>query len=226
MTLTEYQQGSPATVAIPKPAKLPEILGAVVAKEGLRQFRCAETEKFPHVTFFFNDYREEPFPGEERQIVPSPRDVATYDRKPEMSAREITEETLRRIAAGHYDVFIVNFANGDMVGHTGVLSAAIQAVEVVDECVGRIVDAILAKGGALIVTADHGNCEQMIDPETGGPHTSHTTYPVPVYVVDPGHRGKTLRSGGRLADLAPTALALLGLPKPLAMTGESLLNLR
>jgi 2,3-bisphosphoglycerate-independent phosphoglycerate mutase len=222
VTLTEYKKGLPVEVAIPKPEKMADILGATIGALGLHQFRCAETEKFPHVTFFFNDYREEPFPGEDRQIVPSPRDVSTYDQKPEMSAIEVTEEMLRRIESDRYDLFILNYANGDMVGHTGSLPAAIKAVETVDACVGRVVDAVLARGGALIVTADHGNCEQMIDPATGGPHTSHTTYPVPLTVVDPDLADRTLRMGGRLADVAPTALALLGLEKPAAMTGNSL----
>lgn len=184
VSLTEYQKGLPVKVAIPKPPKMKNVLGMYVESLGLKQFRCAETEKFPHVTFFFNDYREEPFAGEDRQIVPSPRDVTTYDQKPEMSAPEVTAEMLRRIESDQYDLFILNYANGDMVGHTGSLPAAIQAVETVDTLVGKVVDAILAKGGAVIVTADHGNCEQMIDPTTGGPHTAHTTYDVPLIVVD------------------------------------------
>lgn len=223
VTLTDYQRGLPVRVAIPKPPKMANILGDYVSSLGLSQFRCAETEKFPHVTFFFNDYREESFPGEERQIIPSPREVSTYDQKPEMSAVEVTEEMLRRIESDRYDFYILNYANGDMVGHTGSLPAAIAAVETVDHCVGRIVDAVLARGGALIVTADHGNCEQMIDPATGGPHTAHTTYDVPLIVVDDDYRGRTLRPGGRLADIAPTALQLLGLEQPVEMTGRSLL---
>lgn len=222
-TLTEYERGLPVHVAVVKPPKMDDILGGYVSGLGLTQFRCAETEKFPHVTFFFNDYREEPFPGEERTIVPSPRDVATYDQKPEMSALEVTAEMLARIDSGRFDLMILNFANGDMVGHTGSLPAAIRAVETVDECVGRVVEAVLAKGGALIVTADHGNCEQMIDPATGGPHTAHTTYDVPLIVVDPSRTGAKLREGGRLADIAPTALDLMGLTPPRAMTGRSLL---
>jgi 2,3-bisphosphoglycerate-independent phosphoglycerate mutase len=224
VTLTEYQQNLPVQVAIPKAEKMPDILGAYVSRCGLTQFRCAETEKFPHVTFFFNDYREMPFEGEERQIVPSPRDVTTYDQKPEMSAVEVTEEMINRINREKYDLYILNYANGDMVGHTGSLPASIKAVETVDRCVGLVVEALLAKGGAAIVTADHGNCEQMIDPATGGPHTSHTTYDVPLFVVCPEVIGKKLRSGGRLADIAPTALELLGLEKPEAMTGESLIE--
>lgn len=225
VTLTDYERGLPVRVAIPKPPKMPHILGGFASEVGLTQFRCAETEKFPHVTFFFNDYREEPFDREDRQIIASPRDVSTYDQKPEMSAFEVTEEMLRRINSGQYDLFILNYANGDMVGHTGSLPAAIKAVEAVDECVGKIVRATLEKGGSLIVTADHGNCEQMIDPATGGPHTAHTTYDVPLILVDEQSRGKVLRTGGRLADIAPTALDLLGLEPPVEMTGRSLLKL-
>ena len=223
VTMTEYERGLPVEVAIPKPPKMHNILGAYASDVGLTQFRCAETEKFPHVTFFFNDYHDEPFNREDRQIIPSPRDVSTYDQKPEMSAPEVTEEMLRRIASDKYDLFILNYANGDMVGHTGSLPAAIQAVETVDTCVGKVVDAVLAKGGGLIVTADHGNCEQLIDPETGGPHTAHTTYPVNLIVVDDRFKGCQLKTDGRLADIAPTALKLLGLDQPPEMTGQSLI---
>ena len=223
VTMTEYERGLPVEVAIPKPPKMLNILGAYASEVGLTQFRCAETEKFPHVTFFFNDYRDEPFDREDRQIIPSPRDVATYDQKPEMSAPEVTEEMLRRLASDKYDLFILNYANGDMVGHTGSLSASIKAVETVDACVGRVVDAVMGKGGGLIVTADHGNCEQMIDPETGGPHTAHTTYPVNLIVVEDRFKGCQLKADGRLADIGPTALKLLGLDQPYEMTGQSLL---
>ena len=223
VTMTEYERGLPVTVAIPKPPKMHNILGAYASDVGLTQFRCAETEKFPHVTFFFNDYRDEPFDREDRQIIPSPRDVSTYDQKPEMSAPKVTEEMLRRIASDKYDLFILNYANGDMVGHTGSLSAAIKAVETVDACVGKVVDAVLAKGGSLIVTADHGNCEQMIDPETGAPHTAHTTYPVNLIVVDDRFKGCQLKAEGRLADIAPTTLKLLGLDQPSEMAGQSLI---
>ena len=223
VTMTEYEQGLPVEVAIPKPPKMPNVLGAYASEIGLTQFRCAETEKFPHVTFFFNDYREEPFDREDRQIIPSPRDVLTYDQKPEMSAPDVTEEMLRRIASDKYDLFILNYANGDMVGHTGSLLASIKAVETVDICVGKVVDAVMAKGGSLIVTADHGNCEQMIDSETGGPHTAHTTYPVNLIVVDDRFKGCQLRTDGRLADIAPTVLKLLGLDQPPEMTGQSLI---
>ncbi len=241
-TMCDYEKGLPVHIAFERPPKMANILGAYWSGLGLRQFRCAETEKYPHVTFFFNDYRDEPFPGEDRQIIPSPRDVTTYDQKPEMSAYGVTEEMLRRIASDRYDLFVLNYANGDMVGHTGVIPAAIRAVEVVDECVGRVVDAVLAKGGAAIVTADHGNCEQMIDPATGGPHTAHTTYDVDLIVADDRFKGTydlvtgkptgatargngiALREGGRLADIAPTLLGLAGVEKPAEMTGVSLLQ--
>ena len=223
ITMTEYEQGMLVEAAVKKPSKMCNTLGAYVSEAGFAQFRCAETEKFPHVTFFFNDYRDEPYEGEERQIIASPRDVTTYDQKPEMSAPGVTDEMLRRIASDKYDLMVLNYANGDMVGHTGSLPAAIKAVEAVDEGVGKIVNAVLEKGGALIVTADHGNCEQMIDPETGGIHTAHTTYDVDLIVVDEQYREHRLRRGGRLADIAPTALSLLGLPQPSEMTGESLI---
>jgi 2,3-bisphosphoglycerate-independent phosphoglycerate mutase len=222
-TMTAYEQGLPVHVAYPKPPKMANILGDYLSQLGLKQFRCAETEKFPHVTFFFNDGRDDPFAGEDRQIIPSPKDVATYDQKPEMSAYGVRDETVRRIASGAYDLVVVNFANCDMVGHTGVLPAAIKAVEVVDECVGKVVAAAQAQGGSLLVLADHGNCEQMIDPATGSPHTSHTTYDVELIVVDDRCKGVAPRSGGRLADVAPTALKLMGLPQPAEMTGQSLI---
>ncbi|MBI4717942.1 MAG: 2,3-bisphosphoglycerate-independent phosphoglycerate mutase [Planctomycetes bacterium] len=223
VTMTAYETGLPVHVAFDKPEKMADILGACVADRGLTQFRCAETEKYPHVTFFFNDYRDEPFPGEERQLIPSPRGITTYDQKPEMSAYEVTNAVLARLAARDDALLVINYANGDMVGHTGRLDAAIRAVETVDECVGRVVQAVQRKGGGLIVTADHGNCEQMIDPATGGPHTAHTTYDVELIVVDDRFRGRRLRSGGRLADIAPTALTMLELPIPGPMSGSSLL---
>ncbi len=221
-TLTAYEQGLPVQVAYPKPPKMVSILAEYVSKLGMRQFRCAETEKFPHVTFFFNDYREEPFPGEERQIVPSAK-VSTYDQWPEMSAAGVRDETLKRIESGLFELIVVNFANCDMVGHTGVLPAAIRAVEFVDEAVGELLDATQRMGGAAIVLADHGNCEQMIDPDTGGPHTAHTTYDVELFVVDDRFKGMALLPGGRLADVAPTALRMMGLPQPAEMTGRSLI---
>jgi 2,3-bisphosphoglycerate-independent phosphoglycerate mutase len=221
-TLTAYEQGLPVHVAYPKPPKMTNILGEYLSNLGLRQFRCAETEKFPHVTFFFNDYREAPFPGEERQMAPSPQ-VSTYDQKPEMSAYQIADIVVGRINAGVDDFIVVNFANGDMVGHTGVLDAAVRAVEHVDVCCGKILEATQRQGGVAIVTADHGNCEQMIDPATGGPHTAHTTYDVELIVVDDRFRGKKLNEGGRLADIAPTALMMMGLPQPAEMNGRSLI---
>ncbi|MEM9825037.1 MAG: 2,3-bisphosphoglycerate-independent phosphoglycerate mutase [Planctomycetota bacterium] len=225
-TMAGYETGLPVEVIFEKPDKMPCILGDYVASLGIKQFRCAETEKYPHVTFFFNDYRDAPFVGEERSMAASPRDVSTYDQKPEMSAEGITQAVLQDIREGQCELLIVNFANGDMVGHTGVLEAAIKAVEKVDDCCGRIVDAVLQAGGSLVITADHGNCEQMIDPETGGPHTAHTTFDVPLIVVDPRVVGSKLRTGGRLADIAPTLLALMGLEKPPEMTGESLCSVK
>ncbi|MBL9032577.1 MAG: 2,3-bisphosphoglycerate-independent phosphoglycerate mutase [Phycisphaerae bacterium] len=225
-------------VAFPRPAKMANIGGAYVSSLGLGQFRCAETEKYPHVTFFFNDYRDEPFPGERRENPQSPR-VATYDEAPEMAAAEVRDAVLRRVAASDCEALIVvNFANGDMVGHTGNLEAAVRACAAVDGGVGAIVEATLARGGQLIVTADHGNCEQMFDPVTNSPHTAHTNYDVPLYVVGEGVRGRRLRGDfealgwfdagvrarrGRLADIMPTALEMMGLEKPAEMTGASLL---
>ncbi|MBK8913896.1 MAG: 2,3-bisphosphoglycerate-independent phosphoglycerate mutase [Phycisphaerales bacterium] len=222
VTLTEYERGLPVRVAFPKPPKMQNIAGEFISRLGLRQFRAAETEKYAHVTFFFNDYREEPFPGEERLLVPSPQ-VSTYDQQPEMSALELTEGVIARIQSGVDDAIILNYANPDMVGHTGSLPAAVQACRVVDACVGRVLEAMAARGGCAVVTADHGNLEQMIDPATGGPHTAHTTYPVPLYVVGAGLPGSRLREGGRLADVMPTVLHLMGLEPPAEMTGRSLL---
>ena len=210
-------------VAFPRPPRMRSIAGEAIADLGLTQFRCAETEKFPHVTFFFNDYRDDPFPGERREIVQSPR-VDTYDKQPEMSAAGVTEKVLERLNSTDPEPFIVvNFANPDMVGHTGNLDAVVKAVEAVDACVGRIVDRVLEMGGSLIVTADHGNAEQMRDPETDSPHTSHTLYDVPLYVVGEPFRGRRLRDGGALADVVPTMFEMMGLDQPPEMTGESLL---
>ncbi len=211
------------SVAFPKPPKMDGIVGAYLADQGKTQFRCAETEKFPHVTFFANDYREDPFPGESREMAQSPK-VATYDLQPEMSAPQIRDIVVKRVKSDNCDDFmLVNFANGDMVGHTGKLDAAIKAVETVDACVGDVVDAVLEKGGKLIVTADHGNAEQMFDPQTNAPHTAHTLYDVECIVVDPDLSADSkLRADGRLADVVPTALQLMGLAQPDAMTGRSL----
>jgi 2,3-bisphosphoglycerate-independent phosphoglycerate mutase len=223
VTMTAYEEelNQWVQVAFPKPPRMSNIGAEWLASRGLRQFRCAETEKFPHVTYFFNDYRDEPFVGEERLIVQSPR-VATYDLRPEMSAPGVRDAVLEALDR-EYALIVVNFANGDMVGHTGKLDAAIKAIEAVDECVGAIVAKTLLKGGAAIVTADHGNAEQMWDPQTNAPHTAHTTYDVECILVDPRHRSAKLRSGGRLADILPTALALMGLDQPKEMTGQSLL---
>jgi 2,3-bisphosphoglycerate-independent phosphoglycerate mutase len=223
-TMTGYEEGLPVRVIFERPARMRGILGEHVSALGLRQFRCAETEKFPHVTFFFNDYREEPFPGEHRVLVPSPKDVSTYDQRPEMSAHGVRDAVLARLAAPDCEpVIVVNFANPDMVGHTGNLDAVVKACETVDACVGSIMEATLARGGSLIVTADHGNAEQMRIPPALTPHTAHTNYTVPLYVVGAAFRGATLRADGRLADIAPTLLAMLGLPQPPEMTGRSLL---
>lgn len=226
-------------VAFPKPPKMKDIAGRAIADAGLRQFRCAETEKYPHVTFFFNDYRDEPFPGESRENPQSPR-VATYDMKPEMAADEITAAVLGRLSAADCeDVLIVNYANGDMVGHTGNLSAAVLACASVDAGVGRVMDAALARGGSLVITADHGNCEQMFDPATNAPHTAHTIYDVPLFVVCPARRGEGVRGDrdpagwfrpevramrGRLGDVMPTVFDLAGIATPDAMTGRTLLT--
>jgi 2,3-bisphosphoglycerate-independent phosphoglycerate mutase len=182
----------------------------------------AETEKYAHVTFFFNGGLEEPFPGEDRILILSPRDVATYDDKPEMSAEKVTEEAVDRIADDDYAFVLINYANPDMVGHTGVLGAAIKAVETVDGGLERLAKVVLAKEGSLLVTADHGNCEMMLDPETGEPHTAHTTNPVPVLWVANDTSGRHLRDGS-LADIAPTVLDLMGLPQSEEMTGRSLI---
>jgi len=219
--MTEYDADFDLPVAFR--SEMPRhILPELVAAEGLSQLRIAETEKYAHVTFFFNCGMEQPFPGEERVLIPSPRDVETYDHKPEMSAREVTERLLAQLAEGDYAFVLMNYANPDMVGHTGVLPAAVKAVETIGVCLERVADAVLAQGGEILITADHGNCELMVDPTTGEPHTAHTTNPVPIWWVSRDTRGLRLRDGG-LADVAPTVLELMGLPVPAEMTGRSLL---
>ncbi|MGB8840022.1 MAG: 2,3-bisphosphoglycerate-independent phosphoglycerate mutase [Aliidongia sp.] len=203
------------------PDRLSGTFGETVSKAGLTQLRIAETEKYAHVTFFFNGGRETPFPGEERILVPSPK-VATYDLQPEMSAFEVTDKLVAAIDSGKFDAIVVNFANPDMVGHSGIMAAAIAAVEAIDTCLGRVADAVIRAGGTLLITADHGNIEQMTDPVTGALHTAHTTNPVPVVLVNPP-AGIGRLSHGRLADIAPTLLALLGIAQPAAMTGQSLM---
>lgn len=218
-TMTEYSDAFPFPVVFP-PTTLDDILGKVFQAHGVTNLRIAETEKYAHVTYFFNGGEETRFAGEERILIPSPA-VATYDLMPEMSAPEVAERAAREIRSGAFGAVILNFANPDMVGHTGVIPAAVKAVETVDAGLGRVLAAVESAGGVAIVTADHGNCETMIDPATGGPHTAHTTNPVPCVLVDPTYRGR-LRDGGSLRDLAPTILGLLGMPKPAAMTGEDL----
>ncbi len=220
--MTQYDPRLGLPVAFPKETH-PDIFPEVIARAGRTQFRCAETEKYAHVTYFFNGGVDVQYPGEDRKVVPSPREVATYDLKPEMSAAAVTHEVVAAIQSGRYDFILVNYANPDMVGHTGFLSAAVQAVEVVDAAVGAIADAVLAQGGALFVTADHGNCETMVDPVTGGVHTAHTTNPVPLWYVCAADPRRTLRPG-RLCDVAPTLLELLGVEQPAAMTGRSLFD--
>jgi 2,3-bisphosphoglycerate-independent phosphoglycerate mutase len=195
-------------------------IGEIVSDAGIRQLRIAETEKYAHVTYFFNGSEETPFRDEDRVLIPSPR-VTTYDQKPEMSAYEVTAELEKRLGDERYGFFVLNYANADMVGHTGVLEAAVRAVETVDTCLGRVLDAVAKRDGLALVTADHGNAEQMIDPATGGPHTAHTLNPVPVFVG--AGEPRRVRSG-ILADVSPTLLELMGLEQPAEMTGASLLT--
>jgi 2,3-bisphosphoglycerate-independent phosphoglycerate mutase len=197
-------------------------LARVISEAGLRQFHTAETEKYAHVTYFINGRRETPFPGEDRLLVPSPR-VPTYDLQPEMNAAGVTDTAVEHIRSGQYDLVIMNYANADMVGHTGVIEAAIKAVEAVDTGVGRVVEATLPVGGGLLITADHGNAEQLIEYDTGKPFTAHTTYPVPLYLVVPQLAQARLRTDGILADVAPTILQIMGIPQPKDMTGKSLI---
>ena len=227
VTFTQYEKGLPVAVAFP-PESLDGLLGQVISDNGLRQFRTAETEKYPHVTYFMNGGIEQAFPGEDRHLVPSPR-VATYDQAPAMSAETLTDSCVAAIKKGIYSLVVINYANPDMVGHTGLMEATTQAIATVDGCVGRLVEATNRMGGTLLITADHGNAELMQGPD-GRPWTAHTTNPVPVILVEgekrklPGHGTDVhLREHGGLADIAPTLLAILGLPKPERMTGESLI---
>ena len=222
VSMTKYDETFTNLEIAFKPQTLKNTLGEYVAGKGLKQLRIAETEKYAHVTFFFNGGVEAPNEGEDRALIASPK-VATYDLQPEMSAYPVTEEAVRRIESGKYDMMILNFANCDMVGHTGIMPAAEKAVRVVDECVGKVVKAVLAQGGALLITADHGNADQMVDPETGEPFTAHTTNPVPLIYVNPAEKNVKLREGGRLAYLAPTLLDIMGIEKPAEMTGESMI---
>ncbi len=225
-TMTGYEQGLPVTaVAFDKPPPMANILGQVLSDHGLTQFRCAESEKYAHVTFFFNDYRDDPFPGEHWHLLPSPRGVSTYDQQPEMAAEEVCHAVIERIGADDCEpLIVVNFANPDMVGHTAKAEAVRTAIELVDQCVGKIVEAVLFRSGALVITADHGNAEQTWDPENDCPHTAHTTYDVPLIVVGAPYRGRELREGGRLADIAPTLLRMLGIEQPPEMTGRPLVD--
>lgn len=219
--LTEYASDIPASCAYP-PAKLVNGIGEYVSDLGLTQLRIAETEKYAHVTFFFSGGREDLYPGEERILVPSP-DVATYDLQPEMNAPELTDKLVAAIKSGKHDLIVCNYANGDMVGHTGVYSAAVKAAECIDECLKRITDAILEVNGECLITADHGNAEQMMNPETGGPLTSHTTGPVDLVYVHANNDGRTINPGS-LCDVSPTLLSIMNIEKPAEMSGASLIN--
>jgi 2,3-bisphosphoglycerate-independent phosphoglycerate mutase len=225
VTFTQYDKQFDFPVAFP-PLSLHRILGEEVSRCGLRQLRIAETEKYAHVTYFFNGGREKPFSLEDRVLIPSPKEVATYDQKPEMSAYTVTEELLKYLQKNEYDLIVLNFANGDMVGHTGVMSAAVAACEAVDRCLGRLVERFTSTGGVVIITADHGNAEIMYNPETHGPFTAHSSNPVPFILVSPRYKDCELRRGGSLKDIAPTVLNIMDLPVPSEMEGESLLICR
>ncbi len=218
--LTEYEANIDTSCAYP-PQDLPNVLGEYVSGLGKKQLRIAETEKYAHVTFFFNGGREEPFEGEDRVLVPSPK-VATYDLQPEMSAPEVTDRLVERINSGEYDLVICNYANCDMVGHSGDIEAAMKSAEAVDESVGRVLEALRDNGGQALVTADHGNAEQMRDAQTGQPHTAHTTLPVPIVYFGPD--SVSLKDGGALCDIAPSLLTLMHLEQPAEMTGHSLVT--
>jgi len=218
--MTQYDKKFSLPVVIP-PEWLDNILANVMGQASLRNLRVAETEKYAHVTYFFNGGVEQPFPGEDRLVVPSQK-VATYDLKPEMSAAGIADAVIKAVEDGTFDVIIVNFANADMVGHSGKIEPTVKAVETVDACLGRIEPVVRARGGALLITADHGNAEMMIDPVTGGPHTAHTTNPVPFIVVAENGKKFSLKPGGSLRDISPTMLGMLGIPQPKEMTGHDL----
>jgi 2,3-bisphosphoglycerate-independent phosphoglycerate mutase len=220
-TMTQYDETFRFPVAY-QPREIRKILGEVASQAGVKQLRIAETEKYAHVTYFFNGGEEKKYPGEERILIPSPKDVATYDLKPEMSARPVTEALVKYLREQDVGMVIANYANADMVGHTGNFEASVKAVEVIDECLGKVVDAVLSKQGKLIITADHGNIEQLIDYDTGMPHTAHTTNLVPVILIDEEHRKCRLHQGTAI-DVAPTIMQLLGLPLPAEMTGRSLI---
>ncbi len=219
--MTQYDVDLPAAVAF-MPQNLSNTLGEVLSQQGIKQLRIAETEKYAHLTFFFNGGVEEANPGEDRILIPSPK-VATYNLQPAMSAREITERLLVELERDYYGVIIVNYANADMIGHTGMLPAAIEAIKVVDECLLRVGERVIAKEGVLLISADHGNAEMMVCPETGNPFTAHTNSQVPFILVSESHKDRTLREYGSLRDIAPTLLSLLGLEKPAVMTGTSLI---
>ena len=222
--MTEYEEGLPVDAIAFPVSDVSQVLAQVLADNGIRQFHTAETEKYAHVTFFLNGGEEDPFPMEDRLLIPSPK-VATYDLQPEMSAPQVAQTVLDVLEKGEHQVVVVNFANGDMVGHSGIIPATVKAIETVDGCVGRIVEAAASKGGVVLVTSDHGNAEQMVDPVTGEPHTAHTTNPVPFILAGDKFAGSRvrLREGGALSDIAPTMLDLLGIPQPKAMAGASLI---
>jgi 2,3-bisphosphoglycerate-independent phosphoglycerate mutase len=223
VTMTQYDENFILPTIFP-PVRMTNLFGDVISKAGMRQLRIAETEKYAHVTYFFNGGEEKVFDGEDRALIPSPRDVPTYDKKPQMSAPQVADEVVKRVESGKYDVIILNFANPDMVGHTGVLSAAVKAVETVDACMGRVVDVVIKAGGAVLITGDHGNCEEMID-DRGEPQTAHTTDLVPFVVIGAGlEKARLRKKGGALCDIAPTMLKLLGLAQPKEMTGRSLIG--
>jgi 2,3-bisphosphoglycerate-independent phosphoglycerate mutase len=220
--MTKYDETFPNPVLFgPRPQA--DTFGDVISRQGLRQLRLAETEKYAHVTYFFNGGREEVLPGEDRKLIPSDRTVPTYDLAPQMRAREITDYAVEQIEAGAYDAIILNYANADMVGHTGKWEPTIESVQILDECLQRLSDAVLKAGGLLAITADHGNAEEKIDPD-GNPLTAHTTNPVPLVLIGKNMNGAALRRGGRLGDVAPTLLRIMNLPIPEKMTGHVLID--